>query len=162
NRDLLMIFIALAVYILWQLVSLMWAPAIYDGVRVSGIWLGFGILLATCTVWLGPKSAAGLHYMTTAVSAILAISIIYERMAFGEYVMGIFFSHGITAELLVTLLPLQILNYLCSKKRWLVVVSLLVSGLIFVALLIGLRRGALLGVVFTLAAIGVCLGLKKI
>src|SRR5262245_25894771 len=162
DRNALVILIALSVYIVWQLISLAWSPVVYDGIRLTGIWLGFGVLFATGIVCLGPRSAAWLHYVMTAVTAILAISIIYERRAFGEYMMGIFFNHGITAELLATMLPLQILNYLCSKKRWLVVVSLLVSALSFVALLIGLRRGAMLAVFFTLVAIGFALALKKI
>ncbi|MGH9844228.1 MAG: O-antigen ligase family protein [Blastocatellia bacterium] len=157
DRESLWIFAALAAFIAWQLISLAWAPAFYDGVRVSGIWLGFGVFFMAGALRLRPRSAERLHAVLTVVCATLAVSIIYERWAYGDFLHGLFFSHGITAELLATLLPLQVLHYLCNEKRWVAVMSLAVSGLGVVALLIGLRRGAILGTLVALAAIGLAL-----
>lgn len=162
SREDLLIFGSLAVFILWQLISLLWAPTPAEGLRLSGVWLGFGVFFAAGYYGLHRRSALWLHDVMTGVCAILAISLIYEKAAYGIEMFGIFFSHGISAELLALMLPLQILNYLYSEKRPVVVISLIVSGLSLVALLMGMRRGAVLGTVFVLVAIGAALAVKMI
>jgi O-antigen ligase/Tfp pilus assembly protein PilF len=161
-RQHALLFISLLIFILWQVVSLAWAPAVYDGVRVSGIWFGFAVFFIAGVISLRERMAEVLHYVLTLLCAILAISLLYERAAYGDNMLGIFFNHGITSEILVTLLPLQIINFLCSQKRWLMIVSLIVSGLSLLALLVGLRRGAILGTVFVLLALGVMMITKQI
>lgn len=161
-RQHALLFACLLAFILWQVVSLAWAPAVYDGVRVSGIWFGFAIFFIAGVTSLRERMAEALHYVMTLLCAILAISLLYERATYGENMLGIFFNHGITSEILATLLPLQIINYLCSQKRLFVIVSLVVSGLSLVALLVGLRRGAILGTVFVLIALGVLMMTKRV
>jgi O-antigen ligase len=160
DRDVPLIIAAFVLFLLWQLISLAWAPAKYDGLRLTGIWFGFGVLLFIGWSAIRERSAVWLHNIMTGVAIILAISIYYERSLHGDNMLGIFFSHGITAELLVTMLPLQILTYLCSQKRNAVIVGFLTSGMSLVALLMGLRRGALLATLAILIAIGICLALK--
>lgn len=162
SRRHALMFACLLGFILWQLVSLAWAPAAYDGVRVSGIWFGFAVFFIAGVLSLRKPMAEALHYVLTLLCAILAVSLLYERAAFGDNMLGIFFNHGITSELLATLLPLQIVNYLCSRKPWLMIVSLLVSGLSLLALLVGLRRGAILGTLLVLIALGVGMLAKQI
>lgn len=161
-RQHALLFASLLAFILWQLISLAWAPAVFDGVRVSGIWFGFAIFFIAGVTSLRERMAEALHYVMTLLCAILAISLLYERAAYGDNMLGIFFNHGITSEILVTLLPLQIVNYLCSQKRWLMFISLIVSGLSVVALLVGLRRGAILGTVVVLIALGVMMVTKQV
>ncbi|HNG34934.1 MAG TPA: hypothetical protein PK012_34985, partial [Blastocatellia bacterium] len=153
-REHALMFACLSAFILWQLVSLAWAPAAYDGVRVSGIWFGFAVFFVAGITSMRRPMAEVLHYVLTLLCAILAISLLYERATFGDNMLGIFFNHGITSELLVTLLPLQLVNFLCNRKVGLMIVSLLVSGLSLLALLVGLRRGAIIGTVFVLIALG--------
>lgn len=156
------LFVSLLVFIAWQLISLAWAPTVYDGVRVSTIWFSFAVFFIAGVIRLREGMAEILHYAMTVVCAILAISLLYERAMYGDVMLGIFFNHGITSEILVTLLPLQLVNYLSSRKPWLMVASLIVSGLSLLALLVGLRRGAILGTVFVLLAIGIGLLTKQI
>lgn len=161
-RQQVMLIGALLVFILWQLVSLKWSPVPYDGVRVIGIWFGFAVFFVAALATMGQRAAEILHYVLTGFAALLSLSLLYERAAFGENMQGIFFNHGITSELLVTLLPLQILNYFSNRKTVPMFVSLAVSGLSLLALLVGLRRGAIfaVAVVFVLIAIG--LAIKQI
>jgi O-antigen ligase len=162
SRDQLLMFAALAVFILWQLITLLWAPTIFEGLRVSGIWLGFGIFFGAGILSLRKRSALWLHYSMTAVCLILAFSLLYERAKYGYVMLGVFFNHGISSELLVMLVPLQILNYLSSENRLLAIVSFAVSGLCLVTLLIGMRRGAIVALAVVLLAIGLALSLKLV
>lgn len=161
-REQAMLAGALLLFIVWQAVSLSWSPVAYDGVRVITIWFGFAVFFIAAMTVMRQRVALLLHYALTALSVLLAGSLIYERAVFGENMLGIIFNHGITSEILVMLLPLQILNFLCSRKTGLMIVSLAVSGLSAVALLIGLRRGAVIALAVTLVLIGVGLAVKQI
>lgn len=153
---------SLLLFIFWQAVSLKWSPVVYDGVRVIGIWFGFAVFFIAGMTVMRQRAALMLHYVLTALCILLACSLIYERIVFGENMLGIIFNHGITSEILVMLLPLQILNFLCSRKTGLMVVSLAVSGLSSIALLIGLRRGAVIALIVVLVLIGIGLAVKQI
>src|SRR5262245_60807738 len=152
REDLLML-ATLALFILWQVVSLAWAPTRYSGGRIAGIWLGMAVFFTAGRFSLRERSAEWLFYSLSVVAAPLVGSVIFERMIFGGEMLGIFFNHGVSAELLVTILPLQIIAYLTSEKWWLSALSLAVSGLSPVALLVGLRRGAMFAAVLILVAI---------
>ncbi|MGH9835033.1 MAG: O-antigen ligase family protein, partial [Blastocatellia bacterium] len=160
SRENLLMFAALAVFILWQTISLSWAPAVYDGARVAAVWLGFAIFFVAGASCLRRRSAEWLQYALLAVAAALAISVIQERLTYGNDLRGTFFNHGIAAELMVTILPMQILAYLTTRKKWLAVFSFAVAGLCAIALLMGLRRGPIIGAVVTLVAIGLALAFK--
>lgn len=162
SREQLLLSGALLAFIVWQAVSLIWSPVKYEGIRVIGIWFGFAIFFLATMTAMRQHTAVMLHYVLTAVCAVLACLLIYERLVFGENMLGIIFNHGITSEILVMLLPLQVLNYLCSRKTGLMFVSLAVSGLSVVALLIGLRRGAIIALVVVMILIGVGLAAKHI
>jgi O-antigen ligase len=162
NREELLAFAALAIFILWRLISISWAPTPYSGVRVTGIWLGFATFFAAGIFSLRERSAEWLLHGLSFVAAALGASIVYERLVFGVDMRGIFFNHGISAELLVILLPFQILRYLTSENLSRAIVSLFVLGLTAVALLMGLRRGALMASVFILIAVGLGLAFKII
>ncbi len=162
NRQELLIFIALSAFILWQLITLFWAPTPQEGARVSGIWLGFGVFFGAGVLSLRKRSALWLHYSLTAVCVILAVSVLYERAKFGYVMLGVFFNHGISSELLVMLLPLQILNYLCSENRAPAAVSFATSGVAVVALLVDMRRGAVVALAVALIAIAIALVFKLV
>ncbi|MDX2031137.1 MAG: O-antigen ligase family protein [Blastocatellia bacterium] len=161
-RAELLLYGSLALFLVWQAVSLFWAPTAQSGFRLLGIWLGFGIFMIAGARKLGQRSAEWLHGVLTLITAILAWSLIYERLTYGEFMYGIFFSHGITSELLATLLPLQVLNYLCSAKRGSAMISFAVSLATLLALMIGLRRGAIAGAAAVLVAIGLAVAFKQI
>lgn len=160
DRDFILIIAVFVLFLLWQLVSLAWAPAKYDGLRLTGIWFGFGVLVIIGWSAIREQSAVWLQNIMTGIAVILSISIYYERSLYGDNMLGIFFSHGITAELLVTMLPLHILTYLCSRNRNTMILAFLTSGMTLMALLMGLRRGALLATLVILFAIGVGVALK--
>ncbi|MFN0085388.1 MAG: O-antigen ligase family protein [Blastocatellia bacterium] len=162
TRAELLMYGSLALFLAWQGVSLFWAPTAQSGFRVLGIWLGFGIFLLAGARGLRPRSGEWLHNALTLVTAILAWSLIYERVTYGEFMYGIFFSHGITSELLATLLPMQVLHYLCAERRWPAMISFAVSIAALLALLAGLRRGAIAGTLVVLAAIGLAAAFKQI
>jgi O-antigen ligase len=160
GREDLLMFTALTAFILWQVISLTWAPAAYDGLRVTGIWLGFAVFFAAGVFSLRQRSAEWLRGALSVIALILALSVIAEPLLFGPERRGIFFNHGISAELLVTILPLQVLTYLTTEKRWLAVVSFVISGLSAIALLMGLRRGAMVAAVVITLAVAIALVFK--
>lgn len=162
SREQLLLAGALLAFIVWQTVSLIWSPVKYDGIRVIGIWFGFAIFFLAAMAVMRQRAALMMHYVLTAMCGVLAGSLIYERLVFGENMLGIIFNHGITSEILVMLLPLQLLNYLCSRKTGLMFVSLAVSGLSAVALLIGLRRGAIIALTVVVVLMGVGVAVKHI
>lgn len=162
DREELLMFAALAVFILWQVISVAWAPTPYSGVRLVGIWLGFGIFFTAGTLSLRTRSAGWLFLALSVIAMLLAGTVIFERLTFGVDMRGIFFNHGISAELLVTILPFLIITYLTAENRWLAALSFAISGLSALALLMGLRRGAILATVVTLIAVGLGLAFKLI
>lgn len=162
SREKLFMLAALAAFILWQALSLFWAPTPYSGVRVTGVWFGFAVIFAIGILSLRERSAVWLFYALSVIATLLAVSVIYERRAFGGEMRGIFFNHGISAELLVTILPFQLITYLTTEKRWLAVLSFAISGLSAIALLMGLRRGAIIAAVFIMIAVGLSMMFKLI
>ncbi|MEO6726701.1 MAG: O-antigen ligase family protein [Blastocatellia bacterium] len=161
-RERVLLIVLLMVFILWQVISLAWSPSPYDGVRVSIIWFGFAIFFLAGLTSMRQRMALALHSVLTLVCGVLAISLLVERAQYGDNMLGIFFNHGISSEILVTLLPLQLLNYLCNQKGWQAMVSLAVSGLSLLALMTAMRRGAVLAVVFILIAVSVAFATKQI
>lgn len=153
---------ALLVFILWQVVSLKWSPVAYDGLRIVGIWFGFAVFFVAALATMRHRAAEILYFVLTGLAALLSVSLLFERATYGENMLGIFFNHGITSEILVTLLPLQILNYFSNRKTVPMFVSLAVAGLSLLALLVGLRRGAIFAVVVVFILIAVGLALKQI
>jgi O-antigen ligase len=145
---------ALGLFIAWQLVSLAWAPTPSEGLRLTGIWLLFGFFAILGAGRLGTTARGWLTHILTLVCLILALTIIYERYLYGQNMLGFFFNHGITAEILVTLIPLQLASYFKSRNRLATTAYLVVSALAIGAVLIGLRRGALLGLVISLSLLG--------
>lgn len=161
DRGELKLLLALVLFIVWQAVSLSWAPTPYDGVRVIGVWSGWAVFLAIA-LSLRRRVAEWLQYGLALFATVLAVSVFYDRALYGDLMQGIFFSSGITAELLVTLLPLWLLSYLSGEKTWQAVVSLIIAGLSGVALLISLRRGPIIGAVVVILLIGLGLIFKRI
>ncbi len=162
SREQLLLAGSLLLFILWQAISLKWSPVFYEAVRIIAIWFGFAVFFLAAMTVMRQRAAVMLHYVLTAVCAVLAFSLIFERVVYGEFMLGIIFNHGITSELLVMLLPLQVLNYLCHRKTAVMAISLVVSALSMVALLIGLRRGAIIALVVMMILIGVGLAAKHI
>src|SRR5262249_56792695 len=113
-----LIIATLALFILWQVISLAWAPAPYSGSRVASIWLGMAIFFTAGRFSLRGRSAEWLFYALSVISALLAGSVIFERVYYGGGMLGVFFKHGVSAEMLVTILPLSIISLLTSGKKW--------------------------------------------
>jgi len=157
SRQALSLFAPLALFCLWQGASLLWAVDWAEGVRVAGIWLGFGVFLAAGYATLRPRVAGWVALSLKAVILVLAVSQLIEYAEYGSETRGVFFSHGITSEMLALLLPLAALTYLSARKRWLTILSLAAAGLGGVAVLLTLRRGPLLGLLVALIGIGVAL-----
>src|SRR5262249_24754748 len=162
SREDLLTLATLALFILWQVISLAWAPTPYSGSRVASIWPGMAIFFTAGRFSLRERSAEWLFYALSIISALLAGSVIFERVYYGGEMLGIFFNHGVSAELLVTILPLQIISYLTSEKRWLSALSLAVLGFSAVAFFIGFRRGAIIAAGLIMVAIASGLAFKMI
>jgi O-antigen ligase len=145
GREQITLLAPLSLFIIWQLITLAWVPYWAEAVRVSSLWLFFLVFFATCLFLLRPQSAAWLYYSMTAVVLILAGSQFVEYWQYKGEMLGVFFSHGVTTELLALMLPLQLAVYLTTKRRLLAVVAVIAAGAAAIALLLTLRRGALLG-----------------
>lgn len=154
--------VMLAAYLGWQLLSVSWAPTRYEALRVTGIWFGFGIFFFAGLWSLGPRAGRWLFHLLTLICLVLSLTVLYERSLHGANMFGFFFNHGITAEILVTLLPLQLLQYFqADRKEW-TGIYLIVSLLTIVALLAGMRRGALLAMGITLGLMVLAWGVRLI
>ncbi len=157
SRNDLMIVGSLLIFWLWQVVSLWRAPDLFEALRNSEMWFGFMILFSAGMLGLNEKHARYLRPALDVFALVLALSQLYEFYKFREEMFGVFFSHGITSELLALLLPWQVTRYLTVKDRRVAVISLLLIGVMAAALLVNLRRGALGGV--TMAMLGIVLAL---
>ncbi|HZS07247.1 MAG TPA: O-antigen ligase family protein [Blastocatellia bacterium] len=156
RRDLLTL-APLVMLWLWAVALSFRSPDIFEAMRVCGIWLGLLILLGAGIMGLRDRSALWLIAALDLFTGVLALSQLYEYYIYREEMYGVFFSHGITSELLALLLPLQLTRYLTAASRLAAVRSMLIIGLAGAALLVNLRRGALLGV--TVAVLGIALAL---
>ncbi|MFM8393495.1 MAG: hypothetical protein ACKOB4_06175, partial [Acidobacteriota bacterium] len=154
ERSDLYLITGLLLFIGWQLVTLIYAPTKSDAIRLIGIWAIFGLFLALMLLRLGPKLAKVLFHLLTLVCLVLAITILYERYLYGPVMLGFFFTHGITAEILVTLVPVQVASFFKARQRSLMALYFVVSSLGIVAILIGLRRGALVALTVSLSLLG--------
>lgn len=159
-RPVALLLSGLGLFILWQVVSLGWAPTPAEGGRLAAIWLLFAFFLFTAATRLGPRVGEWLAHVLTLVCLILALTILYERYLYGLNMLGFFFNHGITAEILVTLIPLQLASFFKARQRVAMAAYLAVSALAIGAVLIGLRRGALLGLTISVGLMGLAWALR--
>ena len=162
ERPLLLMMAALGLFITWQLVSQIWTPARFEGLRLTAIWLLFGFFLFAALTGMGKRIGQSMFHLLTLICVILALTILYERYLYGPNMLGFFFNHGITAEILVTLIPLQVASYFKSRVRVMTLVYFVVSLLAIVAVLIGMRRGALLGMTISLVLMGIVWGVRMV
>ncbi|MGA1367539.1 MAG: O-antigen ligase family protein [Blastocatellia bacterium] len=156
DRLKIWIFGSLLAFLGWQIVTLWWAPAIADGLRLIGLWFLFAVFLGLSVTGAHARTGVWLYRLMTVLGIALAGTILYERYVYGIDLLGFFFNHGMASELLVALLPVQLM-VLFQKERsgdlWLSFFAILVSLGSFLA---NLRRGVLLAlaVVLVLITIG--------
>lgn len=163
TRDQLLLIAPLGALLLWQLVSLIWSPDWAEGVRVGSIWFGFGVIFTTGLLTLTAAGTTRLFYALTALVLILAASQAFEYQSYGGEMLGVFFSHGITTELLALILPLQLAFYLTTPRRAAAIISIAAAAAGGAAIVLTLRRGAMLGLLlaFVLLAVAVFRGWLK-
>ncbi len=154
DREQVLMLAPLALFLIWATVSLAWTTEMADGVRLIAIWLCFAIYFAIALLQLDLRSAGWLSFALSILILILAVSQFIEYRKFHGEMFGVFFSHGITSELLAMILPLQAAVYLTTRKKWLAVVCFLIAGTGAGAMLLTLRRGPLLGVAVGATFIG--------
>src|SRR5262245_2741571 len=92
GREELLTLTTLALFILWQVISLVWAPTTYSGIRVTSVWLGLAIFFAAGLFSLRERSSGWLLYAISVVAVALAANVIIERFPFGDDTRGIFFN----------------------------------------------------------------------
>lgn len=157
DRLKLLALISLGAFIAWQAASLAWAPSPYDGLSIMRLWLCFGIFIGVGFFVIDARTASALSNLLNLIIVVLVASLLYERYLFGANMFGVFFNHGISSELLALLIPMPLLRYLCSGQSRTALVSFVVAGLGIVGILIDLRRGAILGLVVSIALIALAL-----
>lgn len=135
----------LVLFLIWAQLSIIWTPEPAEGMRLISIWTCFAVFFLTALFQLRDKSVWWLLSSLGVLVLLLTCSQFIEYYKFKGEMFGVFFSHGITTEILALTLPLQLTVFLTTKKRWLAVMSCLLSGASATALLLTLRRGALLG-----------------
>ena len=153
DRLKISIFGTLVAFLGWQILTLWWAPAIADGLRLIGLWFLFAVFLGLIVTGAQARTGMWLYRVMTLLGIILAGTILYERYLYGTNLLGFFFNHGMAAELLVTIVPIQMM-VLFHKDRsgdlWLTLFAILMT---IGALLANLRRGALLALAVVLILI---------
>lgn len=159
-RQHLLLLTPLFAFCLWQLLSLAWTPDWSEWARLVGFWFGLALFFVTGIWGLREKSIWPIYGAIFVATALLLWSLFYEYNKYGAgEMLGIFFNHGITAELLALLLPVFLLTFLCEQKnRFFVIAAMLAAGLSAAALMLTLRRGPLLGVLLA----GLCISLALI
>jgi len=153
DRTVLLLAVTIGAFISWQAISLLWTPEWAEGVRVITIWLCFGVIVITGAIVLSSRAAEWLYVSLTLIILILATSQFLEYWMYQGVMLGVFFNHGITAEILATLLPLQLLIFLTSERRGLLILSAVALCAGGVAMLLTLRRGATAGLFLA----GICI-----
>ena len=139
----------------WQAITLTWAPSFSDGIRLVGLWFLFAVFLGLSVTGAQARTGIWLYRVLTVLGIVLAGTILYERYVYGIDLLGFFFNHGMAAELLVTLVPIQLMVIFHKERSpdlWLTLFAALVT---MGALLANLRRGALLALAVVLALITV-------
>jgi O-antigen ligase len=147
SKQQLQLILPLGGFIIWQLISLLWADDWSEGLRVTELWLGFAVFFVTGYLLLSRRGSEWFYFSLTIVVLILAASQFVEYRLYGNNMLGVFFSHGITTELLALTLPLQLAIYLSDERRWIAIMSLFAAAAGGVAIILTLRRGALLGLI---------------
>jgi O-antigen ligase len=147
SRKTLWIFAPLGLFILWQTLSLLWSVERGEAWRQIGFWFGFLVFLSALWNGLRARAAWWVFYTLFFFAAALALSLWLEYRTYGaDDMLGIFFNHGQTAELLATLFPLFFCVFLFEKNRRPAVVAGAVGGVFtLLALFLTLRRTPLLG-----------------
>jgi len=149
------IFGFLLAFLGWQILTLGWAPATADGLRLIGLWFLFAVFLGLGVTGVTARTGVWLYRVMTVLVIALAGTILYERYVYGIDLLGFFFNHGMASELLVALIPIQMM-VLFHKERsgdlWLSLFAILMSLGSFLA---NLRRGVLLALAVVLVLITV-------
>jgi O-antigen ligase len=140
----------LLLFLAWQAVSLLWTPDKSEGIRILTIWSGFAVFLGVGLLVAGRRAAMLIPLSLSAVILILAISQFYEYFQYGGEMFGVFFSHGITSELLALLIPLQVVISLSSKELWRMALAFGSAASGTAALILTFRRGPVLGLFMAL------------
>jgi O-antigen ligase len=152
----LSLLLTLVALVAWQVLTLAWTPNPGRGGRDLSLWLGLLIFLCAGAWSLDARAAAWLQYALAALAVTLSVSQTV-KFARGEIYPDVFFSYGLTAEILATLLPLQLAACLCAERRWLALVSGLSAYLNLLALAETLRRGPIVGAALGVALVGLLL-----
>jgi O-antigen ligase len=145
DRYSLHLLIPLAAFLGWTIVTVIWTPDPAEAVRLMTIWISFAIYFGVALLQLDRRTAWWLLFACGSVILILTLSQFVEYWMFSGEMLGVFFNHGITSELLALLLPLQLTVYLTTRKNWLAILTFVTAGGGGAAMLLTLRRGALLG-----------------
>jgi hypothetical protein len=151
-RHQLVLLLTLAAFLAWQLLSLSWTRNPGLGLRDASIWVGLLVFLFAGKWVLDERSALWLQYLLVGVSLTLAVTQTVKYSHGYEY-PSVFFSYGMTAEIVATLLPLQLAVYLSTERLGLALVSYLSVYLSALALAQTLRRGPIIGVALAVALI---------
>ena len=148
TRQSCWLFAPLALFVCWQALSLTWATERGEALRQLGFWFGFLVFATAAWKSMRARAAWQIYYALLLLAAVLALSLWLEYRAYGSFDMqGMFFNHGITAELLALLWPLFACVFLFEKNRGAVVIAALATVFTTAALMLTLRRGPLLGIV---------------
>lgn len=151
DRETVLLLAVLALFIGWQLTSLTWSDAGGEGIRLTWMWLTFGLLVSLIPYRLSEKSSRLLFITLNVVSAVLSLTILYEWFIYGSNnMLGVFFNRGITAEILAMLVPLHVSCFLKSGRPVVAGAHLLLTSLAVGAILLSLRRGSFLAMSVTL------------
>jgi O-antigen ligase len=146
TRQAVWMFAPLLLFMAWQTFSLTWSANRGESLRQLGLWFGFLVFSVTAWLHLRARTAWWLFYSLFGLAAVLALSLAYEYFAY-EQMLGLFFNHGITSELLATLWPLFACVFLFEKEdRLAVALSALAIAFTTGAVMLTIRRGALLGI----------------
>ena len=157
DRYSLRLLVPLLVFLVWAVISVAWAPEPAESIRLFAIWFCFAVYFSVALFEVDRRSAWWLFYAIGSVILILTFSQFLEYWMYKGDMLGVFFNHGVTTELLALMLPLQLTVYLTTRKTWLAAVTFLLAGAGAAAMLLTLRRGALLGVGVATLFVGLAL-----
>jgi hypothetical protein len=160
-RHQLALLLTLAAFLIWQFISLAWTPNPGLGLRDASVWFGLIVFLFAGAWVLNERTVFWPQYFLAAVSVVLALTQTI-KYSHGYEHPGVFFSYGMTAEILATLLPLQLAVYLGTERPGLALASYLSVYLSALALVQTLRRGPIMGAALAVALIGLLLLFRQV
>ncbi len=143
-------------FTLWTACSLIWTSSIGATLDQSVIWLDYSVLILLASACLRRRSKIGLASMLMVTAGLMAaFKLIGYAMVEGDPPgnTSLYKNIGVETEILVTLIPIFWIVFLSSRRKQIIVASLIVSIICIMASVSSYQRTPLLALIGSIGII---------